>query len=229
LATYIGLMLKMADQRPTVLLTGFGPFPGVPNNASADLVRKVVRLSRRMLPEFQFAVAVLPTEWTRAPRMVAALHRRHRPILTLHFGVASGARSIRLEKEARNFCRSAPDAAGALPSASALCQDGPQARPATISVKTIAKELNTRGYRASISDDAGGYLCNAVLYHSLALAEAREGCRVGFIHIPSDLSDPLRMTEAIQGAAEIIKIALEPSWLQSGKAMRSGWRESYRR
>ncbi|HEY8129085.1 MAG TPA: pyroglutamyl-peptidase I [Hyphomicrobium sp.] len=203
-------MLERGDPRPTVLLTGFGPFPGIPSNVSADLVRKVARLARRALPEFHFAVAVLPTEWMRAPRLVAALHMRYRPMLALHFGVASGAESIRLEMEGRNFCRPALDAAGALPSASVLCEDGPSARHATIAVKAIAKELNARGYPAFISDDAGGYLCNAVLYHSLAHAEARGGCQVGFVHIPPDLSEPSRMAEAIQGALEIIKIALEP-------------------
>ncbi len=58
-------MPKRAELRSTVLLTGFGPFPGVPSNTSADLVKKVVRLARRTLPEFHFAAAVLPTEWTR--------------------------------------------------------------------------------------------------------------------------------------------------------------------
>jgi pyroglutamyl-peptidase len=210
-APYIEPMLKRADRRSTVLLTGFGPFPGVPSNASADLVRKVVRVARRALPEFNFAVAVLPTEWTRAPRLIAALHRRHRPILALHFGVASGAESIRLEMEARNSCRPSLDAADALPPASVLSVDGPSARHSTIAVKAIAKELSARGYPASVSDDAGGYLCNAVLYHSLALAEARGGCQVGFVHIPPDLSEPSQMAGAIAGAIEIIKIALEPA------------------
>ncbi len=76
----------------------------------------------------------------------------------------------------------------------------------TIAIDTIAEQLNNKGHSASISDDAGGYLCNAVLYHSLAFAEAHGGCNVGFVHIPSDLSEPRRMNEVGGGAFEIIKI-----------------------
>ncbi len=203
-------MLTRAAPRPTVLLTGFGPFPGVPINVSAELVRRVVRRARRALPEFQFATAVLPTEWARAPRLIGALHGRYRPVLALHFGVASGTECLRLERTALNVCRPSTDAAGVLPFAEKLSEGGPLQRHATIAVGAIAERLNGKGHSTSISDDAGGYLCNAVLYHSLAFEEAHGGCNVGFVHIPSDLSEPHRMNEVSGGALEIIKIALEP-------------------
>ncbi len=180
-------------------------------NVSAELVRRVVRRARRVSPLFQFATAVLPTEWARAPRLIAALHGRYRPVLALHFGVASGTECLRLERTALNVCRPSPDAAGVLPFAENLSDDGPLQRHATIAIDTIAEQLNNKGHSASISDDAGGYLCNAVLYHSLAFAEAHGGCNVGFVHIPSDLSEPRRMNEVGGGAFEIIKIALEAS------------------
>jgi len=203
-------MPRGTDPRPTVLLTGFGPFPGVPVNASGELVRKAGRTARRTLPHVRFTVAILPTEWIRAPRLIATLHDRHRPVLALHFGVASGTRSIRLEVQALNFCRGSRDAAGALPVARLLSEDGPAARRSSIAAPAIVLALNAKGYPSSISNDAGGYLCNAVLYHSLAAVEARGGCQVGFVHIPTDLSEPpLDMTNATAAALEIIKIALE--------------------
>jgi pyroglutamyl-peptidase len=81
----------------------------------------------------------------------------------------------------------------------------------TIAAKSIAAGLESNGYTVSLSDDAGGYLCNAILYHSLALAEESGGtCRVGFVHIPADLSNPpLTLPEAVAGALEIVKFALE--------------------
>jgi pyroglutamyl-peptidase len=203
-------MPTRADPRPTVLLTGFGPFPGVPINASGGLARRVARIARIAFPQFRFRVAILPTQWSRAPRLVATLHERHRPALALHFGVASRCESIRIEAEAQNFRRAAPDAAGEFPDATHLFADGPAARGSSIAVRSIVAALEAKGYPSSISNDAGGYLCNAVFYHSLALAEARGGCQVGFVHIPSDFSkSPLRMTEAAAAALEIIKITLE--------------------
>lgn len=202
-------MRQAIERLTTVLLTGFGPFPGVPVNASADLVRRIVRAARRRYPTACFAVAVLPTQWTRAQNRIEALHRRHRPALALHFGVASGTEGIRLETEARNFCRTSIDAAGALPPAPVLSADGPMQRHATIDISAIADALREGGWPVSISQDAGGYLCNAVLYYSLASAESRDVCQVGFVHIPADLSNTALDAAALTAAAiTIIEVAL---------------------
>lgn len=194
----------------TVLLTGFGPFPGVPVNASAELVRVVVQSARPAFPAFRFVAAVLPTEWRRAPELVAMLQDRFRPCLALHLGVASGEPGIRLETGAKNVCRPSPDAAGLLPISTSLCIDGPAERPATLENAEIAALLQARGTRCTISDDAGGYLCNAVLYQSLASAEAR-GCGVvGFVHIPADLrsASAITMDEAASAVLVVLGAVL---------------------
>src|SRR4029079_120279 len=167
----------MANLPPSVLLTGFGSFPGVPRNASADLVKAVVRRARRDLPGYHFASAILPTEWDRVRRLMSSLHARHAPRLALHFGVAAGALGFRVETEAKNFCRASPDAAGGVPRsprlvddsgdvrAPSLEDDGATVRAVTIAAPSIAATLESKGYPVSLSNDAGGYLCNAALYH----------------------------------------------------------------
>lgn len=200
-------MQEVADKRPTVVLTGFGPFPGIPVNASALIVRKLAPLARRAFPGGRFVVTVLPTEWRRAPELIANLHARYRPVLALHFGVAAGTRALRLETMAENVCRAIPDAAALLPLAATLSTE-PGARRATIDIPAIAHALNAHNIPCSISNDAGGYLCNAVLYQSLA--RARADCKVGFIHIPADLSEPpLDLNGTAQAALIIIASALE--------------------
>ncbi|MFT3732020.1 MAG: pyroglutamyl-peptidase I [Hyphomicrobium sp.] len=203
-------MVDKADIRPTVLLTGFGPFPGVPVNASGELVRRLVRIARREFPNVRFVAAVLPTEWGRAPRRIAALHARYHPVLALHFGVASGLQCVRLETTGRNALRASPDAAGVLPADELLCPDGLAERRATIDIPRISRALEARGWPCSSSDDAGGYLCNAALYQSLACAE-HHGGSVGFVHIPADLSQsPLAMKRGVETALEIVRAALGP-------------------
>jgi pyroglutamyl-peptidase len=193
------------------LLTGFGPFPGVPENASGELVKNIAREARRAMPEYHFVSTILPTEWIRAPQILADLYERHEPVLALHFGVASGALGFRLETEARNMCRASPDEMNRLPSTAVLLDEGVEAFPVTIDASSIAAHLEAKGYPASLSRDAGGYLCNAVLYHSLLHAERRGNvCRVGFIHIPADLTKPpLTLPATVAGALEIVKFALE--------------------
>lgn len=199
-----------SEARHTILLTGFGPFPGIVDNASAHLVRRLARHARRALPDDRVTAAILPVDWLRAPRAISALHRRLNPTLALHFGVASNTTGFRLERIAANTCRSAPDAANALPSARLLIANVCESYRATVDTARIIAAVAAKGYPIEYSDDAGGYLCNAVLFHSLSEAQSRgDRCRVGFVHIPADLSgSELTRGSALAGALEIVKQAL---------------------
>lgn len=205
-------MAASTVSRARVLITGFGPFPGVPTNVSCSLVRRLVFKARAALPDFRFVAAVLPTEWMRAPQRVTQLYKLHEPVLALHFGVASRMRGFRIETEARNFRRMSPDAAGALPLTSRVCEEDIQCRAAALDAPSIAAHLDRKGYYASLSNNAGDYLCNAVLYQSLLEVERRGSrCMAGFVHIPADLLPQDMLNLAVPGAVEIVKIALDRS------------------
>lgn len=196
----------------TVLLTGFGPFPGVADNATARLVPDLALRAADIFPDHTFHHDIFETAWGAAPLRAAHLIALHRPMLALHFGVAREAAGFRIERTAQNLCRIAADVTGCLPAASHLDGAGPETRTSGIDTGALAARLASRGYPVSISDDAGAYLCNAVLYHSLSAAEALApaACRSGFIHIPSDLSGPpLSYPEALEGSLEIIRALLE--------------------
>ncbi|MBL8882625.1 MAG: pyroglutamyl-peptidase I [Hyphomicrobium sp.] len=195
----------------TVLLTGFGPFPGVAANATARLVPLLAQTAASAFPSHVFHHDVLDTTWGAAPGRAMALIARHRPSLALHFGVAASARGFRIERQAHNICRLSPDATGCLPSDARLSQDGPDLHPVSIDTAKIEARLKARGFPVSLSDDAGGYLCNAVLYHSLTATKAvAAACRSGFIHIPADLEGPpLSFPDALEGALEIVRACLE--------------------
>lgn len=195
---------------PTILLTGFGPFPGVPSNVSGRLVKALARRARVAFPCHHVVCAVFRTEWRNAPVRVSALIAAHRPVLALHFGVASGSQTLRIERQAANACRCAPDAAGLPPVAPLLFADGEAFRAVSIPVDAVYQRLAARNLPVSISDDAGGYLCNAVLYHALAHEVDRQGPgRVGFIHLPGDLSSPpLTFSVALDASLEIIDACL---------------------
>ena len=78
--------------RITVLITGFGPFPGVPVNATMRLLPELARAAPKRFPDVQFAVEVLPTEWAAAPRRLQQLLAEVEPDIALHFGVSSRAK-----------------------------------------------------------------------------------------------------------------------------------------
>lgn len=197
--------------RPTVLVTGFGPFPGVGHNVSGDLAPALAASATKSFSRYRFVPAVLPVDWRQTPRALAALLARHRPAVALHFGVARSATGFRLETQAHNACRTAEDAAGRLPLEAALSPAGVDVRVATLPVVAIATRLAAEGLPVTVSENAGGYLCNAVLYQALSYASAAEtACRIGFVHIPTDLSGPpLDFEQALFGGLTIVRCAIE--------------------
>ena len=206
-----------ADPHTTVLLTAFGPFPGVPVNATMPLVPELAEQAAPAFPDARFVVEMLATEWVGAPRRLAAVIAEVQPDLILHFGVSSRARGFEIEQRAHNACRSMPDAAGLMPGSPTVQRGGADVLRTTLPVPHLVLALKRSGIPAYASRDAGAYLCNAVLYHSLQIiADAGRDCRVGFVHVPASLARPsgpnrgrvgacpLTWPQAVEGGLEII-------------------------
>jgi pyroglutamyl-peptidase len=206
--------------RTTVLVTGFGPFPGVPVNATMRLLPELARAAHRQFPDVHLAAEVLPTEWVTAPRRLERLLAELAPDFALHFGVSSRARGFEIERRARNVCAMQPDAVGLPPSAAQLSDGGAEHLHASVPVEHIVTRLRRRGIPAFASRDAGAYLCNATLYHSLSSARQAPGRRIGFVHLPASLARPggpnrgrsgacpLTWEQALGGALEILAVCL---------------------
>ena len=186
----------MQRDRPVFLLTGFGPFPGAPRNASSLLIEELALLASRRLPGFSIRAEVLPTEWRAGPDRLARLLDEHDPVVALHFGVSYRARGFVVETRARNERRGIEDACGDVPGNVCIASGGPAEMPATLPTGLIVERLRRKGLPVQLSRDAGGYLCNEILYHSLREARCRGagciGARRGFIHIPDRLTDGAR-------------------------------------
>lgn len=211
----------MLRSRPTILLTGFGPFPRVPVNATSILVPRIAETAARSFPGLRIVAEILPTEWIAGPARAAELYAIHRPVLALHFGVSHRAAGFAIEARGRNRCAATLDAAGALPVSSCISTVGPEYLPSGLPATRLVERLRRRGIAAHLSRDAGGYLCNALMYRTLDLAR-RDGhpLRNGFVHLPATLVDPrhpargplasspLSWAETIEGGIEIIATSL---------------------
>lgn len=213
-------MLALTQHRPAILLTGFGPFPGVPVNATAELVPQIAASAARAFADVHIVPEILPTDWRLAPERLQALLAVLRPHLALHFGVSGRARGFEVEQRARNLCSLTPDAAGAAPVSGGVLEGAPEELRATIPVQTIVGRLRRRGIPAFVSRDAGLYLCNATLFNSLILARDTPGRRTGFIHVPTNLAlargvgpglaggSRLTWEQAVAGGLEILAACL---------------------
>lgn len=210
--------------RTTVVMTGFGPFPGVPVNATMLLVPRLAVAARAAFPGTRIVCEILPTEWRAAPQRVDRLLATHQPDLVLHFGVSGRARGFEIETRGHNVCAMAPDAAGRTPGKPLIAEGGALRLPARVPVAAIVRRLRQRRIPAFQSWSAGDYLCNATLYHVLA-ATTGSACEAGFIHIPSLLAPPgrshmagaplrcspgcpMNWQQALEGALEIVAACL---------------------
>lgn len=175
-----------ARMRPVLLITGFGPFPGVPFNVSAALVDYLASSAARIQAELH--TAILPTHWRDGPAIAALKMREVRPDAVIHFGVSRRAGGFQFETRAYNQCARLADCAGTSADGFYLRRRGPPVLRVTLASSVLMCRLRLAGLPVYHSSDAGRYLCNATLYSSLHEALSlpeRDRPQVGFIHIPA--------------------------------------------
>ena len=191
--------------RPTILMTGFGPFPATPFNASAELVQAIERKAAERLLPYDLRCAILPTDWREAPALAGALIVELRPDAVVHFGVSSRATGFQIETAGHNAANGAADCSGRLPHGHHVRRGGPPRLAATLPVKHLAWQLRLAGLPVLLSSDAGRYLCNATLYRTLLMSAAfPDPPLAGFVHIPAlkrhEFRNPATAAPACNGA-----------------------------
>jgi pyroglutamyl-peptidase len=195
---------------PKLLVTGFGPFPGAPENPTEALVRALAAEAADSFGAKALRAVVLPTEYRRSWTALRGLYARFRPDVVMHFGMSGKADAIMIERLGR--CRTAadvPDAAGHAPISGRARRSGPDTLAATLPVEAILAALLAAKIPAALSDDAGAYVCNATLYRSL---QAARGDRlVGFVHVPPSGVNGLS-PDRLYRAAEIMLRTAAAAW-----------------
>jgi len=189
-----------------VLITGFGPFPGAPENPSAWLAEALAAKSA-VIAGVELHAQVLPTEW-RAAALIHDLYAALQPVLTIHFGLNQRAKGFRIERFAHNRAGARPDASGALPPSHVVKHCGAARLATALPVAQLVRHLKTGGAPAVSSSSAGNYLCNFLYYHALEWAEAN-GRHALFVHIPPvGCGGIFDETALLRGAQEILRFAL---------------------
>ncbi len=189
----------------TILVTGFGEFPGVRDNPSAALMRSLAaRRDHFARLGIRLETHVLPVVYAGLAARLCALAADKTPDAILHFGVAARRKIISVETRARN-CRhpGAADAQGERPASGIIDAAGPETIAVGVPAARIVARLRAAGLAATLSHDAGRYLCNATLYETLRM---RRDVPAGFIHIP--LPRRYRRTRDLAGIVAAAEIAI---------------------
>lgn len=162
---------------PRLLLTAFEPFDGTPWNSALEACRWF--LDRSAPPAVEFLV--LPVTFGEDTALVRSALASARYDWVVHTGQAARTAVVRVESRARN-ARRAP---GEPPQAATPIEPGgPEWLEATLPCPELVERLSGMGLPAALSRDAGTYLCNHVLYHTLRSTQG-EGTRAGFLHLPA--------------------------------------------
>lgn len=149
-----------------LLVTGFGPFPGVPVNPTTRLVETI---EAENIPGV--TAMVLPTEW----RVCDDLPIESRAYdAVVMFGVAASTRHIRYERVALPAAAQRPDAAGTIPAPGRLPY-----RTTRLPVTRLVAAARAAGFPVVLSHSAGTYICNASYGAALG-----GNPRTLFVHVP---------------------------------------------
>jgi pyroglutamyl-peptidase len=162
-----------------ILITGFGPFPGAPSNPTMAIVRHLVRSRYQRFAGLELLGRFLPTEWGMLPGFAQTI-RQCQPDAILMFGLAGRRRKITPEARAVNHASLLrTDADGRNPKVRQLTHCGPHFRNSTINPVLLTSRMRAAGLSATVSRDAGDYLCNALLWTAL-----ESGVPAVFVHVP---------------------------------------------
>jgi pyroglutamyl-peptidase len=170
----------------TILLTGFGPFPGAPFNPTEVLAQELARSRHPAFANVRRRAHVFKVSYDAIDRDLPVLLANERPDALIMFGLAVRTRHVRIETRARNaLTRMLPDVEGHLPLTSTILAGGPAALPLRTPAQRLLVAARSTGLPVAISHDAGHYLCNYLCWRAAEAARKGEARITSFIHVPS--------------------------------------------
>ena len=161
-----------------ILVTAFSPFGGDALNASQEILNALpetlggVRLEKRLLP----------VSFRSAPRIALEAAERLCPETIVCLGQAAGRDAVTPERVAVNLMDAAmPDNDGFQPVDEPVIPNAPAAYFSTLPVKAMVEAMQRIGVPARLSNTAGTYVCNALMY---VMLRQTKDVPCGFIHVP---------------------------------------------
>ncbi len=173
----------------TILLTAFAPFGGDSRNASQEVLNALPdRIGGMELQKL-----CLPVVFGRVGEMAIEAAENLRPDALVCLGQAGGRTEVTPERVAINLMDGRiADNNGFQPVDVPIAPDGPAAYFSTLPIRAMVKAMESSGVPARISNTAGTYVCNDLMYRALRWADRnRPGLPCGFIHVPYlDVQEP---------------------------------------
>lgn len=164
-----------------ILVTGFDPFGGEPTNPAIESVKRI----DENIEGAEIIKLEIPTVFHKASDVVEAKIKEVKPDVILSVGQAGGRYGITVERVAINEDDARiEDNEGNQPIDVKIREDGAPAYFASLPIKAMVEEIKKENIPASVSNSAGTFVCNHIMYQDLYLAEKYGNIKAGFIHVP---------------------------------------------
>ena len=167
-----------------VLITGFEPFGGEKINPATEILNR--------LPEYigdaKIIKLIIPTVFKKASERVTDMMDIERPDVVISIGQAGGRKAITVERVAINVDDALiEDNEGNKPIDEVIREDGENAYFTTLPIKKICQEIKLKNIEAAVSNSAGTFVCNHVMYsvlYKVMKDNNMKNVKAGFIHVP---------------------------------------------
>lgn len=163
-----------------VLISAFEPFGNSRRNSSLDTLLSLPRC----IGGCDVNTITLPVVFDLCGQVLCSAIDAIRPDFVISLGQAEGRGKITPEYAALNVKHSqTEDNIGQFFLSSPIDTRGPDAYFSTIFPERVVDYLSSKSIPSSLSFSAGTYVCNNLMYRSLAFCKPL-GIRAGFIHLP---------------------------------------------
>jgi len=190
-----------------ILVTGFEPFGGESVNPSWEVVKQLEGMT---VDDCRVVTRQLPCVFGESLTVLNAAIDELNPTVVIAVGQAGGRVDITVERVGINVDDARiPDNRGQQPIDVAIVPDGPAAWFSSLPIKAMVAAMREKGIPASVSQTAGTFVCNHVMYGLLHKIRERADVKGGFIHIPYLPEQAAAHAGAPSMAAQTVKDALE--------------------
>ena len=167
----------------TLLLTGFEPFLSFTINPTMKIVEE---LDGQTIGEYRIVGKTMAVDFASSGNQLLEFIREIKPDAVVSLGLAGGRTKITPERIAINVKDGDADNEGHKPVDEPIQTNGPAAYMSTLPIREMVDKLTESGFPAAISNTAGTYLCNNVMYEGLHYLQTNNlSIPSGFIHIPA--------------------------------------------
>ena len=165
-----------------ILVTGFDPFGGEKVNPALEAVKSLPSV----IHGAEIRWVEIPTVFYKAAEVLETAIVRFQPDAVLCIGQAGGRASLTPERVAINQDDARiPDNQGNQPIDTPIRLNGQAAYFSTLPIKAMVQAIKEEGLPATVSNTAGTFVCNHLMYQALYLADKKfPHMRAGFMHIP---------------------------------------------